>query len=231
MCRIRFPSLIDLFFLFVELLFIRAAWQSRSPPQDGSSLENYSTEGSIGDIYHSKEYFLRNYEAMQRDFKVFVYPGGNPTACYDPKDKLRSKYASEHYFMNLIDSQFLTDDPQKAQSTFNSFLYTFQSEFFLALLSLFIILQLLSCLTTMTCHSMINFSGILKEDDVLYLEQILERIPEEKFKKMRQNVSQAGEHSKWHSTRVGSYMTSFTWLCMSYGSVDTSLSTQLLGCF
>lgn len=42
----------------------------------------------------------------------------------------------------------------------------------------------------MTCHSMINFSGILKEDDVLYLEQILERIPEEKFKKMRQNVSQ-----------------------------------------
>ncbi|KAL3584337.1 hypothetical protein D5086_015398 [Populus alba] len=71
---------------------------------------------------------------------------------------------------------------------------------------------LLSCLTTMTCLAMINFSGILKEDDVLYLEQILERIPEEKFKKMRQNVSQAGEHFKWHSTRVGSYMTSFTWL-------------------
>nr|TKR78509.1 hypothetical protein D5086_0000280740 [Populus alba] len=90
---------------------------------------------------------------------------------------------------------------------------------------------LLSCLTTMTCLAMINFSGILKEDDVLYLEQILERIPEEKFKKMRQNVSQAGEHFKWHSTRVGSYMTSFTWLCMSYRSVDTSLSTELLGCF
>jgi len=87
--------------------------------KDGSSLENYSTEGSIGDIYHSKEYFLRNYEAMQRDFKVFVYPGGNPTTCYDPKDKLKSKYASEHYFfMNLIDSQFLTDDPQKAHLFF-----------------------------------------------------------------------------------------------------------------
>jgi len=82
-------------------------------------LENYSTEGSIGDIYHSKEYFFRNYEAMQRDFKVFVYRGGNPTTCYDPKDKLKSIYASEHYFfMNLIDSQFLTNDPHKAHLFF-----------------------------------------------------------------------------------------------------------------
>ncbi|CAK7355290.1 unnamed protein product [Dovyalis caffra] len=79
------------------------------------SLEDYSTKDSMGDVHHSEAFFLLNYAAMMKDFKIFVYPGGNPTTCYLPKDKLKSKLGSEHYFfMNLIYSRFLTNDPHKA---------------------------------------------------------------------------------------------------------------------
>ncbi|KAJ6741077.1 hypothetical protein OIU79_001078, partial [Salix purpurea] len=76
------------------------------------SLDERNGEASIhvGDIYHREAPFLRNYAAMERDFKVF---GGNATTCYHSNDhKLKSKYASEHYlFMNLRDRRFLTNDP------------------------------------------------------------------------------------------------------------------------
>lgn len=70
---------------------------------------------SIGSIYHREDFFLPNYATMENDFKVFVYPGRDPTTCYDPRDKLKRKYASEHYFLkNLIPSSFFTDDPTVA---------------------------------------------------------------------------------------------------------------------
>ncbi|CAK7355320.1 unnamed protein product [Dovyalis caffra] len=77
-------------------------------------------KNEVGDIYRSKSIFFRNYAAMERDFKIFVYPDGNATTCYHSTDhKLESKYASEHYFFkNLIDSRFLTDDPREAHFFF-----------------------------------------------------------------------------------------------------------------
>ncbi|KAJ6419204.1 hypothetical protein OIU84_029339 [Salix udensis] len=83
------------------------------------SIDERNGEASIhaGDIYHREAPFLQNYAAMERDFKVF---GGNATTCYHSTDhKLKSKYASEHYFfMNLRDSRFLTNDPHKAHFFF-----------------------------------------------------------------------------------------------------------------
>ncbi|KAJ6289319.1 hypothetical protein OIU76_025184 [Salix suchowensis] len=83
------------------------------------SLDERNGEASIhvGDIYHRDAPFLRNYAAMERDFKVF---GGNATTCYHSTDrKSKSKYATEHYFfMNLRDSRFLTNDPHKAHFFF-----------------------------------------------------------------------------------------------------------------
>ncbi|XP_061955991.1 probable glycosyltransferase At5g20260 [Populus nigra] len=57
---------------------------------------------------------------MEKDFKVFVYPGGNPGTCYHSKNNtLKSNHASEHYFfMNLRDSPFLTKNPQEAHLFF-----------------------------------------------------------------------------------------------------------------
>ncbi|CAK7355300.1 unnamed protein product [Dovyalis caffra] len=70
---------------------------------------------SIGSIYHREDFFLPNYATMEEGFKIFVYLGKNPTTCYDPKDKLKRRYASEHYFLkNLIPSSFFTDDPTEA---------------------------------------------------------------------------------------------------------------------
>ncbi|KAJ6289318.1 hypothetical protein OIU76_025183 [Salix suchowensis] len=70
---------------------------------------------SVGSIYHREDLFLPNYATMENDFKVFVYPGRDPTTCYDPRDKLKRKYPGEHYFLkNLIPSWLFTDDPTVA---------------------------------------------------------------------------------------------------------------------
>ncbi|CAK7355326.1 unnamed protein product [Dovyalis caffra] len=47
-----------------------------------------------------------------------------------------------------------------------------------------------------------NFSVILKEKDVPNLERIVKGIPEEKYKKMHQNLLQVSKHFKWNSPPV-----------------------------
>ncbi|CAK7355324.1 unnamed protein product [Dovyalis caffra] len=47
-----------------------------------------------------------------------------------------------------------------------------------------------------------SFSIIVKEDKVPDLEKILKGIPEEKFKKLSQNVLQVHKHFKWNSPPV-----------------------------
>ncbi|CAK7355310.1 unnamed protein product [Dovyalis caffra] len=47
-----------------------------------------------------------------------------------------------------------------------------------------------------------NFSVIIKEDNVPSLEKILEGIPEDKYKKMLQNVLQVRKHFNWNSPPV-----------------------------
>ncbi|XP_011005595.1 PREDICTED: probable glycosyltransferase At3g07620 isoform X2 [Populus euphratica] len=80
----------------------------------------YALQQSTVGVHRSEEFFLLNYEAMEKDLKVFVYPGGNPKTCYHSIDKkLKSNYASEHYFfMNLRNSSFLTENPDEAHLFF-----------------------------------------------------------------------------------------------------------------
>lgn len=80
----------------------------------------YGLQQSTAGVNHSEEFFLLNYEAMEKDLKVFVYPGGNPKTCYHSIDKkLKSNYASEHYFfMNLRNGSFLTENPDEAHLFF-----------------------------------------------------------------------------------------------------------------
>ncbi|KAJ6358765.1 hypothetical protein OIU76_000482 [Salix suchowensis] len=90
------------------------------PLTSHGDLIQYTVQDSSGEVYHSRAIFLLNHEAMEKDFKVFVYPGGNPGTCYDSTNNtVKSNYASEHYFfMNLIESPFLTKNPEEAHLYF-----------------------------------------------------------------------------------------------------------------
>ncbi|KAI4382077.1 hypothetical protein MLD38_008083 [Melastoma candidum] len=73
----------------------------------------------LPDVYHLPEVFRLNYEAMERDFKVFIYPDGDPKTFYQTPRKLTGKYASEGYFFqNIRESRFRTDNPDKAHLFF-----------------------------------------------------------------------------------------------------------------
>ncbi|GAV81809.1 Exostosin domain-containing protein [Cephalotus follicularis] len=68
--------------------------------------------------YHSPEDFKLDYEQMEREFKVFMYPDLDESYYQTPLS-LTGKYASEGYFVkNLMESQFLTHDPDEAHLFF-----------------------------------------------------------------------------------------------------------------
>ncbi|KAI3451264.1 hypothetical protein Pfo_007929 [Paulownia fortunei] len=71
------------------------------------------------DVYHLPKVFRLNYDEMVRRFKVYVYPDGDPNTYYQTPRKLTGKYASEGYFFqNLRESNFVTDDPDRADLFF-----------------------------------------------------------------------------------------------------------------
>ncbi|CAL5377660.1 unnamed protein product [Camellia sinensis] len=71
------------------------------------------------DVYHSSQVFGHNYEEMERNFKIYVYPDGDPKTYYQTPKKLKGKYASEGYFFqNIRESRFRTDDPEQAHLFF-----------------------------------------------------------------------------------------------------------------
>lgn len=71
------------------------------------------------DVYHLPKVFRLNYEEMQRRFKVYIYSDGDPNTYYQTPRKLTGKYASEGYFFkNLRESNFVTDDPERADLFF-----------------------------------------------------------------------------------------------------------------
>jgi len=73
----------------------------------------------MSEVYHTPEIFKLNYAEMQRKFKVYIYPDGDPNTFYQTPRKLTGKYASEGYFFqNIRDSQFRTDDPDEAHMFF-----------------------------------------------------------------------------------------------------------------
>ncbi|XXG80421.1 hypothetical protein AAC387_Pa09g1289 [Persea americana] len=85
-----------------------------------STYQSDRIRGGDGDsVYHSPEVFRRNYEEMERNFKVFIYPDGDPNTFYQTPRKLTGKYASEGYFFqNIRESRFRTDDPDRAHLFF-----------------------------------------------------------------------------------------------------------------
>lgn len=70
-------------------------------------------------MYHSPSVFKLNYAEMERKFKVYIYPDGDPKTFYQTPRKLTGKYASEGYFFqNIRDSRFRTLDPNQAHLFF-----------------------------------------------------------------------------------------------------------------
>ncbi|KAK9678842.1 hypothetical protein RND81_11G236300 [Saponaria officinalis] len=73
----------------------------------------------MSEVYHSPEIFRLNYAEMERKFKVYIYPDGDPNTFYQTPRKLTGKYASEGYFFqNIRESRFRTDDPDQAHLFF-----------------------------------------------------------------------------------------------------------------
>lgn len=84
-------------------------------------LEKDRDESDDGDddVYHLPKVFRLNYEEMVKRFKVYVYSDGDPNTYYQTPRKLTGKYASEGYFFqNLRESNFVTDDPHRADLFF-----------------------------------------------------------------------------------------------------------------
>ena len=90
--------------------FVESSEVYRSPEQ---SVDGFS------EIYHLPDVFRLNYAEMEKEFKVFIYPDGDPNTYYQTPRKLTGKYASEGYFFqNIRESQFRTDDPDQAHLFF-----------------------------------------------------------------------------------------------------------------
>lgn len=71
------------------------------------------------DIYHSPKVFKLNFEEMEKKFKIYIYPDGDPKTFYQTPRKLTGKYASEGYFFqNIRESRFRTEDPDQAHLFF-----------------------------------------------------------------------------------------------------------------
>ncbi|XP_031247202.1 probable glycosyltransferase At5g03795 [Pistacia vera] len=101
-------------FSLIYLLLYFLSGNSKSP-----QLGWCKSSDIYGEIFHSPEAFKLDYEQMEREFKVFVYPDGDPNTYYQTPRKLSGKYASEGYFFqNIRESQFLTNDPNSANLFF-----------------------------------------------------------------------------------------------------------------
>ncbi|XP_026401339.1 probable glycosyltransferase At5g03795 isoform X2 [Papaver somniferum] len=75
--------------------------------------------GGFSDIYHSHEIFRLNYAEMEKNFKVYIYPDGDPNTFYQTPRKLTGKYASEDFFFqNIRESQFRTEIAELAHLFF-----------------------------------------------------------------------------------------------------------------
>jgi hypothetical protein len=76
-------------------------------------------EETYSDVYHSPEAFRLNYAEMEKRFKVYIYPDGDPNTFYQTPRKVTGKYASEGYFFqNIRESRFRTLDPDEADLFF-----------------------------------------------------------------------------------------------------------------
>lgn len=92
------------------------------PPQTNSSISfllNLQDSEVDADVIHFPNIFHLNYMEMEKNFKIYVYPDGDPNTFYQTPRKLTGKYASEGYFFqNIRESRFLTHDPEQAHLFF-----------------------------------------------------------------------------------------------------------------
>ncbi|KAI0511800.1 hypothetical protein KFK09_012432 [Dendrobium nobile] len=94
-------------------IFRNALTDNLNPSFDGTDLVSSSS------IYHSPKIFSASYAEMERRFKVYIYPDGDPKTYYQTPRKLTGKYASEGYFFqNIRESRFRTEDPDQANLFF-----------------------------------------------------------------------------------------------------------------
>ncbi|XP_031284358.1 probable glycosyltransferase At3g07620 [Pistacia vera] len=91
---------------FPALNCVKSAW-------DGQSFfkpEMLQDSDIYAEIFHSPQVFKLNYAQMEREFKAFVYPDGDPNSYYQTPSNLTETYASEGYFFQSIKkSMFLTN--------------------------------------------------------------------------------------------------------------------------
>lgn len=118
--------LLALSLLLLLLCFNLPALRTRSYPsslpiQDLGSENSKSEqrESFATSIFHSPNVFKLNYKEMEKKFKVYIYPDGDPNTFYQTPRKLTGKYASEGYFFqNIRESHFRTFDPEEADMFF-----------------------------------------------------------------------------------------------------------------
>ncbi|KAJ8451900.1 hypothetical protein Cgig2_007383 [Carnegiea gigantea] len=63
----------------------------------------------LSEVYHTPEIFRLTYAEMERRFKAYIYPDGDPNNFYQTKEAHRK---------NIRESRFRTDDPEKAHMFF-----------------------------------------------------------------------------------------------------------------
>ncbi|XP_057492030.1 probable glycosyltransferase At5g03795 [Actinidia eriantha] len=94
-------------------------YDSLTPPPTLLKVLAENDSEDLGDVYHLPEMFKLNYAEMEKKFKVYIYPDGDPNTFYQTPRKLTGKYASEGYFFqNIRESQFRTNDPDQADLFF-----------------------------------------------------------------------------------------------------------------
>ncbi|KAG5067825.1 hypothetical protein JHK85_000202 [Glycine max] len=119
-----------LFFAILTLLsftYLSLKYSTPTPQVAKLSVENLNDapvsekeeKEEVPDTYHSPRVFKLNYEEMEKKFKVYIYPDGDPNTFYQTPRKLTGKYASEGYFFqNIRESRFCTENPDEAHLFF-----------------------------------------------------------------------------------------------------------------
>ncbi|CAN4076764.1 unnamed protein product [Withania somnifera] len=79
-----------------------------------TAANSISDLGLYAPVYHNVSKFVRSYELMERNLKIYVYKEGKRPVFH--QQRLRGIYASEGWFMKQLKAshRFLTDDPNKA---------------------------------------------------------------------------------------------------------------------
>ncbi|KAK9112907.1 hypothetical protein Scep_020426 [Stephania cephalantha] len=112
-------TLITFTYLSLKSLSFPPKSHLSTPPTTTTTSQVGKISADPSGAFHDPDVFRLNYAAMERDFKVFVYPDGDPNTFFQTPRKLTGKYASEGYFFqNIRESRFRTDDPDRAHLFF-----------------------------------------------------------------------------------------------------------------